>query len=225
MAQITLTLPDGNARQYDAGITAGDVANDISKSLGKKAISATVDGAHYDLAWPINADASIAIHTMADEAQANELVRHDLAHIMARAVQELWPDTKVTIGPVIIAARGAAGGRRSADRSKIATKKPPESQASDGRNRRASASGAPSAGGNIVAATRAFFGFVTSSNRAKTSRVAPKAALGTLHDARPGVDRSRAQAGASTSVTRPACLASAEAQTASHSMGFKLHVE
>ena len=60
-----------------------------------------MDGAHYDLAWPINADASIAIHTMADEAQANELVRHDLAHIMARAVQELWPDTKVTIGPVI----------------------------------------------------------------------------------------------------------------------------
>jgi len=101
MAQITLTLPDGNARQYDAGITAGDVANDISKSLGKKAISATVDGAHFDLAWPINTDADIAIHTMADEAQANELVRHDLAHIMARAVQDLWPDTKVTIGPVI----------------------------------------------------------------------------------------------------------------------------
>ena len=101
MAQITLTLPDGNARQYDAGITAGDVANDISKSLGKKAISATVNGAHFDLAWPIDADASIAIHTMADEEQANELVRHDLAHIMARAVQEIWPDTKVTIGPVI----------------------------------------------------------------------------------------------------------------------------
>ncbi len=101
MAQITLTLPDGNARQYDAGITAGDVANDISKSLGKKAISATVNGAHFDLAWPIDADADIAIHTMADEDQANELVRHDLAHIMARAVQEIWPDTKVTIGPVI----------------------------------------------------------------------------------------------------------------------------
>ncbi|SFS40372.1 Ser-tRNA(Thr) hydrolase /threonyl-tRNA synthetase [Sulfitobacter marinus] len=101
MAQITLTLPDGNARQYGAGITAGDVASDISKSLGKKAISATVNGAHYDLAWPIDADANIAIHTMADEEQANELVRHDLAHIMARAVQEIWPDTKVTIGPVI----------------------------------------------------------------------------------------------------------------------------
>ncbi|UOA31259.1 Threonine--tRNA ligase [Sulfitobacter sp. DSM 110093] len=101
MAQISLTLPDGNSRQYDAGITAGEVAADISKSLGKKAISATVNGAHFDLAWPIKADADIAIHTMADEEQANELVRHDLAHIMARAVQEIWPDTKVTIGPVI----------------------------------------------------------------------------------------------------------------------------
>ncbi|WPZ30416.1 threonine--tRNA ligase [Sulfitobacter sp. OXR-159] len=101
MAQISLTLPDGNSRQYDAGITAGEVAAEISKSLGKKAISATVNGAHFDLAWPIEADADIAIHTMADEEQANELVRHDLAHIMARAVQEIWPDTKVTIGPVI----------------------------------------------------------------------------------------------------------------------------
>ena len=101
MVQIALTLPDGNARHYDAGITAGEVASDISTSLGKKAISATVNGAHYDLAWPINADASIAIHTMADEEQANELVRHDLAHVMARAVQEIWPETKVTIGPVI----------------------------------------------------------------------------------------------------------------------------
>jgi len=101
MAQIALTLPDGNARHYDAGITAGEVAADISKSLGKKAISATVNGAHFDLAWPIKEDASIAIHTMADEEQANELVRHDLAHVMARAVQDIWPDTKVTIGPVI----------------------------------------------------------------------------------------------------------------------------
>ncbi|MEH6645086.1 threonine--tRNA ligase [Sulfitobacter sp.] len=101
MAQIALTLPDGNARHYDAGITAGEVAADISKSLGKKAISATVNGAHFDLAWPINDDAAIAIHTMADEEQANELVRHDLAHVMARAVQDIWPDTKVTIGPVI----------------------------------------------------------------------------------------------------------------------------
>ena len=101
MAQISLTLPDGNARSYDAGVTPAQVAADISTSLAKKAISATVDGQHWDLQWPITADASIALHTMKDEAQANELIRHDLAHVMARAVQEIWPDTKVTIGPVI----------------------------------------------------------------------------------------------------------------------------
>lgn len=101
MVQISLTFPDGNARSYDAGITPAEVAADISTSLAKKAISATVDGQHWDLQWPVTKDAAIAIHTMKDEAQANELIRHDLAHIMARAVQEIWPDTKVTIGPVI----------------------------------------------------------------------------------------------------------------------------
>ena len=101
MARVSLTFPDGNARVYEAGVTGAQIAADISTSLAKKAISATVNGAHYDLAWPIDADASVAIHTMSDQVQANELVRHDLAHIMARAVQEIWPDTKVTIGPVI----------------------------------------------------------------------------------------------------------------------------
>ena len=101
MAQISLTFPDGNARSYEAGITAAEVAADISTSLAKKAISATLDGQHWDLQWPIQADAAIALHTLKDEPQANELIRHDLAHVMARAVQELWPDTKVTIGPVI----------------------------------------------------------------------------------------------------------------------------
>ena len=101
MAQISLTFPDGNARHYDAGITAAAVAADISSSLAKKAISATVNGAHWDLQWPIDVDSTIAINTMKDEAPALELVRHDLAHIMARAVQDLWPDVQVTIGPVI----------------------------------------------------------------------------------------------------------------------------
>ncbi|RPE71003.1 threonyl-tRNA synthetase [Pacificibacter maritimus] len=100
MAQVKLTLPDGSIREYDAGITPGEVAADISKSLGKKAISATVDGNHFDLQWPIHADASLAIHTLQDDDQALELIRHDLAHIMARAVQAIWPDVKVTIGPV-----------------------------------------------------------------------------------------------------------------------------
>lgn len=100
MSQITLTFPDGNSRDVPAGITPGEVAADISKSLSKKAISATVNGAHFDLAWPIEADASIAINTMADDDPALELIRHDLAHVMARAVQAIWPDVKVTIGPV-----------------------------------------------------------------------------------------------------------------------------
>ncbi|MEO0944062.1 MAG: threonine--tRNA ligase [Pseudomonadota bacterium] len=101
MAQISLTFPDGNARFFEAGITPAEVAADISTSLAKKAISATVDGAHWDLAWPIEADASIAIHTIKDSAeQALELIRHDFAHVMARAVQAIWPETKVTIGPV-----------------------------------------------------------------------------------------------------------------------------
>ncbi|WOI57355.1 threonine--tRNA ligase [Palleronia sp. LCG004] len=100
MAQISLTFPDGNSREFDAGVTASEVAASISKSLGKKAISASLDDAHWDLQWPIERDGRIAIHTMDDEAAALELIRHDAAHIMARAVQEIWPDVKVTIGPV-----------------------------------------------------------------------------------------------------------------------------
>ena len=101
MAQISLTFPDGNSRDFDAGITPAEIAAGISNSLAKKAISATVNGAHWDLQWPIAQDASIAIHTMKDDDQALELIRHDCAHIMARAVQEIWPEVKVTIGPVI----------------------------------------------------------------------------------------------------------------------------
>ncbi|MEL6121423.1 MAG: threonine--tRNA ligase [Pseudomonadota bacterium] len=101
MASISLTFPDGNKRDYDAGVTPAEIAASISNSLAKKAISTYVDDAHWDLQWPITQDAKIAINTMKDEEPANELVRHDLAHIMARAVQEIWPDTQVTIGPVI----------------------------------------------------------------------------------------------------------------------------
>jgi len=101
MAQISLTFPDGASRSFAAGSTAAEVAAALSTSLGKKAISATVNGAHYDLQWPITTDASISIHTMHDDVPALELIRHDLAHIMARAVQEIWPEVKVTIGPVI----------------------------------------------------------------------------------------------------------------------------
>ncbi|WP_112873636.1 threonine--tRNA ligase [Paracoccus endophyticus] len=98
--QISLTFPDGNARDYPAGVTAAEVAASIAPSLAKNAISATLDGNHVDLAWPIRSSGRIAINTMKDAVPALELIRHDLAHVMARAVQELWPDVKVTIGPV-----------------------------------------------------------------------------------------------------------------------------
>ncbi|TRW96723.1 threonine--tRNA ligase [Paracoccus sp. M683] len=100
MSQISLTFPDGNSRDYPAGVTAAEVAESIAPSLAKRAISANLDGRHIDLAWPITESGAIAINTMKDEAPALELIRHDFAHVMARAVQALWPDTKVTIGPV-----------------------------------------------------------------------------------------------------------------------------
>ncbi|MFN4156056.1 MAG: threonine--tRNA ligase [Paracoccaceae bacterium] len=100
MAQISLTFPDGNVRSYEAGVTPAEVAASIAPSLAKAAISAQVNGAHWDLAWPIAADAQLSINTLKDDTAALELIRHDCAHIMARAVQEIWPDVRVTIGPV-----------------------------------------------------------------------------------------------------------------------------
>ena len=101
MSNITITLPDGNSRNYPTGTTGMDIAKDISSSLAKKAISCSINGEHSDLSREIKGDINFAIHTMQDDVQALELIRHDCAHIMARAVQELWPDVQVTIGPVI----------------------------------------------------------------------------------------------------------------------------
>ena len=100
MAQISLTFPDGNQRSYSAGVTPAEVAASIAPSLAKSSISAQVDGAHWDMAWPIHRDAKISLNTLKDDVPALGLIRHDLAHIMARAVQEIWPEVRVTIGPV-----------------------------------------------------------------------------------------------------------------------------
>ena len=100
MTAISLKYPDGASREFEAGVTGLDVANSISKSLGKKAVAIQLDGELADLADPINADASINIVTRTDDA-ALELIRHDCAHVLAEAVQELFPGTQVTIGPVI----------------------------------------------------------------------------------------------------------------------------
>ncbi len=97
---ITLTFPDGAKREVEQGSTAGQVAASISKSLEKKAVAAVVNGQLVDLADPINADATLQIVTR-DDDRALELIRHDAAHVLAEAVQELFPGTQVTIGPVI----------------------------------------------------------------------------------------------------------------------------
>jgi threonyl-tRNA synthetase len=97
---ISLTFPDGSARDFKPGVTGRDVAESISKSLGKKAVAMTLNGKVKDLAEPIKANAKIRIFTREDP-EALALIRHDAAHVMAEAVQELYPDTQVTIGPVI----------------------------------------------------------------------------------------------------------------------------
>jgi threonyl-tRNA synthetase len=97
---ISLTFPDGAMRQIQPGLTGGELAAAISKSLEKKAVALMKDGVLTDLADPISQDAKVRIITR-DDAEALELIRHDCAHVLAEAVQELYPGTQVTIGPVI----------------------------------------------------------------------------------------------------------------------------
>ena len=99
-SNISITLPDGAVRQYDAGITGAEIAADISKSLAKTVIAIKIDGELSDLSLPIEADASIAL-IKRDDDEALEMIRHDAAHVMAEAVQTLFPGTQVTIGPAI----------------------------------------------------------------------------------------------------------------------------
>src|SRR3990170_5031487 len=97
---VTLTFPDGAKRQVASGTTGLEVAKSISPSLAKRAVAMSLDGRLADLADPITADAAIKYVARTDP-EAVELIRHDCAHVMAEAVQALWPGTQVTIGPVI----------------------------------------------------------------------------------------------------------------------------
>ena len=100
MSQISLTFPDGAKRAVQAGTTGLDVAKSIAPSLAKRSVAMSLNGKLADLAAPIKADAAIKFLTREDK-EALELIRHDAAHVMAQAVQELFPGTQVTIGPVI----------------------------------------------------------------------------------------------------------------------------
>ncbi len=97
---VTLTFPDGAAREYEAGTTAMQIAKKISKGLAKQVLAAKLDGKLVDASLPIEADAKIELVT-AKDPEGLELIRHDAAHVLAEAVQELFPGTQVTIGPVI----------------------------------------------------------------------------------------------------------------------------
>src|SRR6476661_5925753 len=97
---VALTFPDGARREYPSGTTGLDVAKGISPSLAKRTVAMALDGALADLADPIDHDAKIEFIARED-ARALELIRHDAAHVLAEAVQALWPGTQVTIGPVI----------------------------------------------------------------------------------------------------------------------------
>jgi threonyl-tRNA synthetase len=97
---VQITLPDGAVRDYDAGVTGMDIALSISKSLAKACVAIKIDGELCDLSLPIEQNASIALVKRADD-EGLEMIRHDAAHIMAEAVQNLFPGTQVTIGPSI----------------------------------------------------------------------------------------------------------------------------
>ena len=97
---ITVTFPDGATRAFESGVTGADIARSISPSLAKRTVAMALDGAVTDLADPITRDARLEFLNR-DDPRALELIRHDAAHVLAEAVQTLYPGTQVTIGPVI----------------------------------------------------------------------------------------------------------------------------
>lgn len=97
--QITITLPDGSARRVPSGTTAAQIAADIGPGLAKAALAARIEGEVRDIMRPLEVDTELALITSRDEDEALELVRHDYAHVLAEAVQALWPGTQITFGP------------------------------------------------------------------------------------------------------------------------------
>ena len=99
---VAITLPDGAVRQFDHSVTGMEIAASISEGLAKKALAVKVNGVAWDLSRAITEDARVAL-IVRDKAdpEALEIIRHDCAHVLAEAVQELFPGTQVSIGPAI----------------------------------------------------------------------------------------------------------------------------
>ncbi len=100
MSTVAITLPDGSVRQFDGPITGAELAADIGPGLAKAALAIKIDDELIDLSRSIDCDSTVEIITRKSD-DALELIRHDAAHVMAEAVQELYPGTQVTIGPAI----------------------------------------------------------------------------------------------------------------------------
>ncbi|MDG6079339.1 threonine--tRNA ligase [Erythrobacter litoralis] len=96
---LKISLPDGSVREVEEGATPADIAAAIGPGLAKAAIAARVDGELRDINRPFEADAELALVTSRDEEDALELARHDYAHVLAEAVQSLYPGTQITFGP------------------------------------------------------------------------------------------------------------------------------
>src|ERR1700760_2756963 len=97
---IHVTFPDGAKRAYEAGLSGLEIAKSISSSLAKRTVAMVRNGELTDLSDPKDQDATLKFIAR-DDPRALELIRHDAAHVLAEAVQSLWPGTQVTIGPVI----------------------------------------------------------------------------------------------------------------------------
>ena len=97
---ITITFPDGNTKSVEKGVSGFGLASQISKSLAKESVAIKIDGKICDLSLPLNHDCKVVIIKREND-EALDLIRHDCAHVMAEAVQSLYPGTQVTIGPSI----------------------------------------------------------------------------------------------------------------------------
>src|SRR4051794_6050297 len=100
MSSVTITLPDGSAREYETGVTGEEIAASVGRGLAKAALAVSVDGELVDLSRPIDRDAAVAVVTGASE-EGREILRHSTSHLLAQAVFDLFPGAKYAIGPAI----------------------------------------------------------------------------------------------------------------------------
>jgi threonyl-tRNA synthetase len=121
---VAITLPDGSVKSFDGPVTALAVAEGIGAGLAKAAVLARVDGEEWDLTRPIDRDAKLELIRRQDP-EALDLIRHDAAHVLAMAVQELFPGTQITFGPATETGSTTTSTARNPSRRKISRRSRP----------------------------------------------------------------------------------------------------